>query len=39
MYHNIIKLKNMETTKKQKLWQIVINAVISIVSLLTGMSL
>jgi hypothetical protein len=29
----------METTKKQKLWQIVINAVISIVSLLTGMSL
>ena len=29
----------MELSKKQKLWQIVINAVISVVSLLTGMSL
>lgn len=29
----------MEASKKQKLWQIVINAVISVVSLLTGMSL
>lgn len=29
----------METSKKQKLWQIVINAIISVVSLLTGMSL
>lgn len=29
----------METSKKQKLLQIVINAIISVVSLLTGMSL
>lgn len=29
----------MESTKKQKLWQIVINAVVSIVSLLTGMTI
>ena len=29
----------MDKNTKQKLWQIVINAVVSIVSLLTGMSL
>lgn len=29
----------MEKSTKQKLWQIVINAIVSIVSLLTGMSL
>lgn len=29
----------MDSNKKQKLWQIVINAIVSIVSLLTGMSL
>lgn len=29
----------MDSQKRNKLWQIVINAVISIVSLLTGMSL
>lgn len=29
----------MEQSKKNKLWQILINAVVSIVSLLTGMNL
>lgn len=29
----------MEKSTKQKIWQIVINAVVSIVSLLTGMQL
>lgn len=29
----------MEKTTKTKIWQIVINAVVSIVSLLTGMSI
>lgn len=29
----------MDSSKKQKLWQIAINAIVSIVSLLTGISL
>lgn len=29
----------MEKTTKQKIWQVIINAVVSIVSLLTGMNL
>lgn len=30
---------DMNKEKKQKIWQIVINAIVSIVSLLTGMSI